>query len=386
MPQQNELPVTQRAYTLRLRGADANERSWRDALWKTHEAVNKGAKAFGDWLLTLRGGLDHTLADAKVKAGKRKPDRDPTDEERKARRILLALSWLSVESRLGAPTKFIVASGKDAPEERARKVIAALREILRDRGLDPNEIEAWVNDCSASLSAAIRDDAVWVNRSKAFDEEAKRLVNLREYAHIVIGWFFGLEKDYLTLPAASDGDDSEKGGSSDLRRKFRELARRWISTNFGTGQKTDTGIIVKQLRRLVAADLSQFANQSKKDFIKNLCHLIGAKGEDFEALRSSIGWWTGRSPKGWIAIESLPDPVTAESITALQRKFKEEADEKESKSDTRNVPQWMPFLRQVIEKECGMQFRGNRDHTGEYSAMLDHAARRVSLAHTWIKR
>mgnify|MGYP001268940996 CR=1 FL=1 len=100
--------VTQRAYTLRLRGADPQDQSWRDPLWQTHEAVNKGAKAFGDWLLTLRGGLDHILADAKVKDGKGKPDRDPTDEERKGRRILLALSWLSVESEKGAPDRHVV--------------------------------------------------------------------------------------------------------------------------------------------------------------------------------------------------------------------------------------------------------------------------------------
>jgi len=53
--------VTQRAYTLRLRGVDPQDQSWRDALWATHEAVNKGAKAFGDWLLTLRGMSDEQL-------------------------------------------------------------------------------------------------------------------------------------------------------------------------------------------------------------------------------------------------------------------------------------------------------------------------------------
>lgn len=86
--------VTRRAYTLRLRGSDPTDQSWRDALWQTHEAVNNGAKAFGDWLLTLRGGLDHSLA---VKVGKGEPTSNPTDEVRKARRILLALSWLSVD-------------------------------------------------------------------------------------------------------------------------------------------------------------------------------------------------------------------------------------------------------------------------------------------------
>ncbi len=57
----DKLPVTQRAYTLRLGGTDKSDLSWQDKLWKTHEAINKGAKAFGEWLLTLRGGLDHAL-------------------------------------------------------------------------------------------------------------------------------------------------------------------------------------------------------------------------------------------------------------------------------------------------------------------------------------
>ncbi len=93
-----ELPSTQRAYTLRLRGVTHHDHSWRETLWKTHVAVNRGAKAFGDWLLTLRGGLCHTLADAKVVVGKGKPDREPTEAERRHRRIIRALSWLSVES------------------------------------------------------------------------------------------------------------------------------------------------------------------------------------------------------------------------------------------------------------------------------------------------
>jgi len=33
--------TTQRAYTLRLRGTDANDHGWRDALWTTHEAVSR---------------------------------------------------------------------------------------------------------------------------------------------------------------------------------------------------------------------------------------------------------------------------------------------------------------------------------------------------------
>ena len=93
--------TTQRAYTLRLQGQNPKDASWREALWKTHEAVNRGAKAFGDWLLTLRGGLDHSLAD------------DPPEKQRKQRRILLALSWLTVESENGAPPEYIVPHDRD---------------------------------------------------------------------------------------------------------------------------------------------------------------------------------------------------------------------------------------------------------------------------------
>ena len=134
MPQQ-KIPRTQRAYTLRLRGADPRNTSWRKALWQTHEAVNNGTREFGDWLLTLRGGLDYTLVDDKVKGRRGRPDRAPNVDERRARRILLSLSWLSVESEIGSPARYIVASGKESSEERNRKVLAALEEILKSRNV-----------------------------------------------------------------------------------------------------------------------------------------------------------------------------------------------------------------------------------------------------------
>jgi len=261
MPKQNKPPVTQRAYTLRLRGTDLNDQSWRDALWKTHEAINKGAKAFGDRLLTLRGGLDHSLVDTKVKGGKGNPDRDPTDEERKTRRILLALSWLSVESKLGAPENFIVASGEESAQDRNNKVIAALEEILKSRGVAENEIDQWKKDCSASLSAAIREDAVWVNRSKAFDcicgnEDKKKA---REDAQTLL-WFL-LTDDYLAIPKkpvkASEttvlddkkeetGDDSSgelivksgKGAGKRTRHPFSHIFGRETTKGFGNPLRT----------------------------------------------------------------------------------------------------------------------------------------------------
>src|SRR5579871_3627530 len=120
-----DLPATQRAYTLRLSGTNRQDRVWRDRLWRTHDSVNRGAKAFGDWLLTLRGGLCHTLAEG-------------APDCQKDRRIILALSWLSVESAAGAPDEFLVPHCEDhkTGDRRDWQVVEALRELLRRRGLD----------------------------------------------------------------------------------------------------------------------------------------------------------------------------------------------------------------------------------------------------------
>lgn len=239
MPNQTKPATTQRAYTLRLRGVDPRDNSWRSDLWRTHEAVNKGAKAFGDWLLTLRGGLDHTLADTKVKDGKGKSDRDPTAEERKARRILLALSWLSVESKLGAPEGFIIASGTEAFEDRSGKIVVALEGILKSRNLANDEIDEWKKDCLSSLSAGIRKDAVWINRSKAFDDacgnEDKQ--KAREDAQTLL-WFL-LTNDYLMLPKKPEKTSETIGQQGEEEETDDDaLAEAIVKSGKGAGQRT----------------------------------------------------------------------------------------------------------------------------------------------------
>jgi hypothetical protein len=375
-------PVTQRAYTLRLRRGPGKCLAcqkddcdcWRDALWATHEAVNRGAKAFGDWLLTLRGGLCHALADMEVPAN---------------RRVLLALSWLSVEDERGAPDGdgLRIATGKEPADKRGEAVKAALREILEKRGVQASEIEKWVRDCGPSLEARIREDAVWVNRSAVFDERAKELKGLtREYAQTTTMSFFGPEGIYFALPATGSNEESgDDGAGADEGPEFRRLARQWVSTNFGTGDKSDTGKIVKMLRKLGKADLSKFARRPKSELIESMSKKVSGPTHDLDGLRIGIGWSTGRFSKGRLAINNLSSRPTMDDIKVMQGKFTEEADEKERKSGTRDAPVWMAHLGNCIERACGMPFVRDRNHIGEFSVMLDHAARRVSIAHSWIK-
>lgn len=256
-PPAPEAPLTQRAYTLRLRGADPQDDSWRDALWATHEAVNKGAKVFGEWLLTLLGGLSHELVDQKVVEGKgaNKTERDPTTDERRDRRILLALSCLSVES---APrddddprTPFLIGLS-NGPAGREQALREALRDVLQKRGVSDSDIgdtniepenqpDTWLGQCGPSLAARIRDDAVWVNRSAMFDEATSgwEKDNARKDALTLLS--FILSDEFLTLPTAKKQHskkqvkESEAAESEDEQEERQKAVK---ASSRGAGQRT----------------------------------------------------------------------------------------------------------------------------------------------------
>jgi len=373
MPQQIKPPLTQRAYTLRLHGIDPKNNSWRDALWTTHEAVNKGAKVFGDWLLTLRGGLDHNLADVNISNF----DSDIAENELKAKRILLALSWLSVESKLGAPQNFIVAEGNENSVIRKNKVVSALEEILQSRGLSQTEIEGWIKDCLTSLSASIRKDAVWVNRSKAFDEiYLSSKICGRDYAFSVVNEFFG-KKYWLIL---ENGDKTST--------EFRELARGWLSRNWGSGKKSDKEKISRKLNDILTSNLASCAGKSGQEFFYHLCRALNINAEAtkpgdniLSEIKKTVGW-KGRECKVQIALRALErKPVLTSNDIEIFKKKIEETSSFKSKGKFPKIS-----FRKPLEEKMPFAFREKRDRISEFAVMLDHAARRVSLAHTWIKR
>lgn len=419
MPEQNSTPVTQpRAYTLRLCGSDSTDPSWRDALWQTHEAVNRGAKAFGDWMLTLRGGLDHALAE-KVSGAQGKPDRIPTPEERKARRILLALSWLSVESELGAPRKFIVASGQDSEQVRNDRVVAALRDILASRGLAEEQIDEWSDDCSASLSAAIRDDAVWVNRSKAFDEAVDRIGSTltRENAWDMLECFFGSREAYLApiehIEDEPDGTERKKQakGLAKAEAKGARGARTWLSNRFGTGKGADFGRLAKVYGRIAAWAKEAPAGATGETAVANLADALREFAPASRDLKGVIGLVS--SSRHESTTRNLLDTidgkvvVSREDLDKLSQKAAEDRAKCAKQTGYKGRRPYSDAILRDVEFVCGFSYRADKsgrsvsvDDYSKYSSdykrgksrlnefvvMLDHAARRVSLAHTWIKR
>lgn len=411
MPYTTNPPLTQRAYTLRLRGAQKDDTSWRDALWQTHEAVNKGAKVFGDWLLTLRGGLDHALADGPVKGGQGKSDRNPTDEERKARRILLALSWLSVESSLGAPEKFIIASGQDAAEDRNGRVVAALEDILKTRGVDQNKIDAWRNDCSASLSAAIRDDAVWVNRSKAFDEAVTSTgcSLTREEVWDMLERFFGSRDAYL-VPAKGSEDESSDTEQEEKAKDLVQKAGQWLSSRFGTGKGANFSHMSKVYEKISGWADSAQAEMTSKEAINDLAAALSefapASNDSAGVLRLISGPGYKSATRNLLTQIAGKATVTQEDLTKLSKTAAADKEKCQTNTGSKGRRLYADAILKDVESVCGFTYRTDKDgqpvsvadysnycdgyiwgsaRHSEFSVMLDHAARRVSLAHTWIK-
>lgn len=410
--------TTTRAYTLRLSGPE--ESNWRDLLWNTHCAVNRGVQVWGDWLLTLRGGLPAALADdpellpitdKEVKAGikKRKLADDESEEGRQQElerqrvqslRVVLALSWLSVEAPASlVPERQIVARGlKFAPDADRHKfkkqqdelIEARFCEILQRKRIRKTEHQQWKADCLPALTARIRDDAVWVDRSQCFDELAGKCGKgfNPQWAANTLFFLLGGVEEYFKTP------DLESTAAPEAK-DFVQKAGNWLSTNWGAGAKSDASSIAERLEILAEAVRTEITRQSPQAALATLCRALKADPGDtadrtrlFKLLKQSVGW-KGRPSKGALALEKI---VNAERLTknlceqVRTKLLDEAADQRQKGENSAKAPSWMPSLRAELESRIGMPYRTHKDLIWEQAVMLDHALRRVSAGHTWIKR
>lgn len=401
MAKTTAVSVTQRAYTLRLRGATPQDQAWYENLWRTHEAVNEGAKAFGDWLLTLRGGLDHTLADATVPQGKGKPDRQPTADERRDRRILLALSWLSVESKHGAPSAssgLIVASGGEPQADRNRKVLSALKDILKSRRLADN-IGTWVKDCEDSLSADIRDDAVWVNRSKAFDVAAKPVGTslTREEIWDMLERFVGSPHVYLSPLGGTEDGEAGDGAATETRGegKAKDLVQKagqWLSSRFGTGKGADFGAMGTVYEAIGNWAGKASPGMKGADAVADLAAALSKFNPASNDLQGVLGLVSGpgykSATRNILSKVIATQRITRADLDGLKESAEQDAQKCKSNTGAKGRRPYSDAILSGAEGACGftyLQKNGPARHS-EFAVMLDHAARRVSLVHTWIKR
>jgi hypothetical protein len=369
---------------LRITWGDGDEQHIRRYLWATHNAVNRGVKVFGDWLLTLRGGLSHDLADAPVdtKIG----NREPTTEERRDRRVLLALSWLSVESAHGAPSQYVIGRHglRWATED-------ALAEILTARGVSGEELQSWLFHTATPLRAAIQDSGVWVNRSAAFDDAVRQVGPSLTRAEVwdLIGPLFGSPGAYLSMPVPAAEDDEAAPVPQARQKELRAPARQWLSSRFGSAEGADFGRFVAVATAIEAAASDIIAPANTAVVIETLRNAVAEfqpATADVEAICRLLSG-PGRKSGLINVLRKLGDQpeVDADTLTKLIQSAQKETAESSRKVGMKGRRPWADAVLADVERACGFRYRDSKDRVNEFSVMLDHAARRVSATHSWIK-
>lgn len=367
--------TTQRAYTLRLQGD-------REPLWRSHCVFNRGVRMFGSLLLNMRGALPPSLADdenllpcpgkdSSAKVKRSESDHENALEPSKASRCTelrrtLALSWLSPETPVG-----LVPAGAIVP---ATDVVSRFEQILRAKGAD--DTNEWHRDCDGTLQAAIRDDAVWVDRWQCYndmpDDLRPPVADARAHLFDMMG-----KAAYFASEAAGDAEAKD----------FGPAAGNWISTYWGEGTKSDRASIAERLQAIAGIDATGKIGSEAIDMM--LAAVGGDTTTGFVGLCKAIGWRKGRHSKGRLAIErvaALP-VVTAEEQKRFVEKVKDEADEKQADGPV-VVPQWAKVLKASLLETVGIPFRpaGGSSCHFELATMLATALRRVSQIHTKSKQ
>ena len=409
--------TTTRAYTLKLKGE-------RLALWRNHVIFNRGVRAWGEWLLNLRGGLPAWLADQKellvvekrdvaqavkeraaaitpaairqepkfeaatdkkvreeVAARKKKITETAVTKElltarRSELRRILALSWLCPETPVQlAPQVAIVAGADDS--DREKRVLDRFRHILKHKGV--TDVAGWLEDCDATLRAAIRPDAVWVDRAACFNAlpKGERPSDVDAAKHLFT--LFGSPKEYFATVAAGESED----------KNFNTTAGNWVSKNWGEGAKSDDAAIIRSLTKLVAIDRSSAVGSAGPKLVARMLAKIGAEpSEDFCNLCAAIGW-RGKPNKTRIALEKLAGAsrVSAAVWDRFAEMGKEEIGLRKTLKGA-EAPAWAAAMKSSLPGATGLPFKpaDGRSHHFEYSTMLAFAVRRVSQIHTKAKQ
>ncbi|MBI4249345.1 MAG: type V CRISPR-associated protein Cas12b [Elusimicrobia bacterium] len=412
--------TTQRAYTMRLQGPMDGGDSWMDRLWITHDKVNRGAKVFGEFLLTLRGGLPASAIDG-------------AEDDLAARRRLLALCWFTVESEDSATADFRV-SHQDVPGGQGgrradeKKMEQALRECLESKDIPASARADWMRDCGHALKARIRDDAVWVQRWKMYED----LHSKPDPAEVRAILFELLGRDFLSpyvegkkgrrTKSAESGkqeEDKEKPAEPIARAEqfdhVRRTARRLEGEWFGQGKKRDFSALTAAYGALknISEKLAEEPPRTMAALKKMV--LAARQEEGWELVRPkkkegsviAVGEMalanSGPSPRARSTWDRILLAIRADEPDALPsgrgdqflkadfwKGLAEDAAKTiEKKSDRGTVGRgadWTASLLQRVQTEAGIAYKPNSEMTEFFRFMLGAAAARVAQTHSWVRR
>jgi IS605 OrfB family transposase len=319
----------------------------RERLWATHRAFNAGVAAAIDALLTIRAGLSarHALERAEPETAMR----------------LLPHWWLTIESKAGAPATYALA---------VKPTRERVAEILHADGIDDAVTKQWLELIEPSLHAPIRDDAVWVDRRAAFD--ALKPTIPQDGILDVIGGLGLLDGAFEPLEIADDSNTTRSRSS-----KLAHLAGQYLSLRLGRGVGRDFTMLSDLYENI--AKILDGSDLAGHDAI--IAQLTTALGVDPRIAMN------GHRSATYHLLQGKPGlnlaTLEASKVAAAAAKDAMRAKERPAKG----ARPWSDFLAASIANAFGLAYAedGRRAYHGEYCVILDHALRRISANHNWLR-
>lgn len=383
-----------------------------DALVETHCAVNRGVRAASNLLLSMRGGIAPQLSTATLDG-----DKAPSREEVAFRRTLIALSYLTVEDTLNAPEELRVGTTKEFPGKDAlsEQLARELADILRSRRVSEEEINEWLVDCGTALSGAIRDDAVWVNRAKGFDQLQQRCgpTLTQDEVWDLLQHVVGSPSEYFDYSAVDKENDADHGNLKtafeDTSDKVAIACQRWLGQRFGAGQGLDyerlssfyegltesleTGdkdisgeLLMRQAAARAGLSLSESLSSGvdASEVALDLSRQLGLKGMATLAFTSAISPIISSSPLSQDERQAACEKITTRLADARKN------------IGVKGEREWSTAAFVDVTRATGLEYRGpsprtdttfgERDRALEFSFILGAAGEKVSALQTNVRK
>lgn len=409
--------TTQRAYTMFLRAQDANNRTWRQDLWETHRRVNEATQFFGDWLLTVRGGIPI-------------PKKNLTPEQKR----ILALCWFVVESDENQPENIRVKHNDVGGSEGGRKadkqeIEKAFKECLKAKGIK----EDWWPDCKDALFAEIKSKvrgekgSVWIQRWKMY-EDMQIKPDVNEIADILYENYKFLGKDYLkpvndreednTEAVAQNTENNETTGEKHKSKKRKEThdpsnqAGQFCCDYFGEGKGTDFDKLRKRCLEVKEfAEKMKGTENSPKVLRDKIINFRNEKGwaeiklskkpkpadetelnrgkplkEEWEKLLTTLKINVEKPVVNESEIQTFLSREFWESLSALADKTYKNKEDKKGKP--KQKPNWASTLLSELKKCVDSDYGGDasgKSNLWFFLMIAGFGARRVSQTHSWVK-
>jgi hypothetical protein len=200
--------------------------------------------------------------------------------------------------------------------------------------------------------------------------------------------FFGTRAAYFA--GLEDGEEEDEATHEEEEAKdLVQKAGQWLSARFGTGTGADFDAMAGAYKRIARWAVRASSDYPGKETIHRLATCLKLSGScDLNGvLRVISGPGYKSATRNHLKTMYGKSKVAREDLDRLKELAEQDAAKCKGNVGRKGQRAWADLVLKDVEKACGftyLQNDGPARHR-EFSVMLDHAARRVSIAHSWIK-